>query len=218
MRRRFDPAQNLRGFLEGAPTLLVAGCAALYHLALYGFANRFPSRPAAVFTQRWLDQAMPLWPWTVWVYLSAHLVVLTAFWLTRAPGARTRFAAAFAVAIALSAFVHWAWPVRFPRELFPLQGGGPAVAVLAGLRAVDHAGSAIPSLHVAMVALAALQLARDRNRWAPAIALWALAVTVSTLTTKQHYAVDAVAGVALAAAVDWAVAAVLARGQRRALA
>ena len=71
-----------------------------------------------------------------------------------------------------------------------VQGSGTDVALLVWLRGVDRAGSAFPSLHVAMAVVAALQAKRERFRSAPALALWAVAVALSTLTTKQHYAVD----------------------------
>jgi membrane-associated phospholipid phosphatase len=209
------PGESPSDLIERAPTLAVVACAALYHLLLYGLANRYPAGPVALLQERWLDRAVPLWPWTIWIYASAHLLVVATFWSTRAPGARTRFATVFAVIIPICVLVHWAWPVRFPRELYPLGDGGAGVAFLRWLRNVDRAGSAFPSLHVAMVAASALQAARGRLRGAPAIALWAAAVSISTLTTKQHYAVDVAAGIALALAVDWAVASTDARGRRR---
>ncbi|HZN91297.1 MAG TPA: phosphatase PAP2 family protein, partial [Myxococcales bacterium] len=193
---RDGDAQNLRlswgeaasDFIERAPTLLIAACAAIFHLLLYGLANRFPSGPAMLLRETSLDRSAPLWPWTWWIYASSHALILTAYWLTHAPGARTRFVVVFAVTIALSVFVHWALPVRFPRELYPLQGDGANVALLRWLREVDRPSSAFPSLHVAMAAAAALQAVRQQLRAAPAIGLWALAVALSTLTTKQHYA------------------------------
>jgi membrane-associated phospholipid phosphatase len=209
------PGESLSDLIERGPRSAVVACAALYHLLLYGLANRYPTGPATVLQEGWLDRAAPLWPWTIWIYASAHLLVVATFWSTRAPGARTRFGIVFAVIIPICVLVHWAWPIRFPRELYPLEGGGAGVAFLRWLRDVDRASSAFPSLHVAMVVVSALQAARERMRWAPAIALWAAAVSVSTMTTKQHYAVDVAAGVALALAVDWVVASMDTRGRQR---
>ncbi|HZN92816.1 MAG TPA: phosphatase PAP2 family protein [Myxococcales bacterium] len=218
--RRGD-AQNLRrswaeaasDLIERAPTLLIAAGAALFHLLLYGLANRFPSGPAMLLRETWMDRASPLLAWTSWIYASSHALILTAYWLSpRTQGARTRFVVVFVVTIALSVLIHWALPVRFPRELYPLQGEGLSVDLLRWVREIDHSTSAFPSLHVAMAAAAALQAIRQRLRAAPALGLWALAVALSTLTTKQHYAADVVAGAALAVAVDWAVWRLATRG------
>ena len=77
------------------------------------------------------------------------------------------------------------------------------------LRGVDAAGNACPSLHVATAVFAAFWL----DWMAPALGfgrrlrrinvLWCMLIVFSTLATKQHVVVDALAGALLGASVAW---------------
>jgi membrane-associated phospholipid phosphatase len=66
------------------------------------------------------------------------------------------------------------------------------------VRGVDAATSCVPSLHVADSMLAAFLMRRERPKLFPWLMTWAVAIAVSTLTTKQHYLVDVLTGIALA--------------------
>ncbi len=76
----------------------------------------------------------------------------------------------------------------------------PGFDVLKGL---DTNGNACPSLHVATAVFSGLWLHRlleemgGGRRWQAGNALWCLGIVYSTLATKQHVAVDAIAGLAL---------------------
>ncbi len=56
----------------------------------------------------------------------------------------------------------------------------------------------MPSMHVASSYLAALSLWRGRRTLFAVWLSWATAIAVSTLTAKQHYAIDVLAGAVLA--------------------
>jgi hypothetical protein len=74
------------------------------------------------------------------------------------------------------------------------------------LQGVDASGNACPSLHVASAVFSAIWIDQLlRHLHAPAALrvlnlLWVLLITWSTLATKQHVAIDALAGAALGAA------------------
>lgn len=82
------------------------------------------------------------------------------------------------------------------------------------MKSVDVAGNACPSLHAAFCVFAAAVLhAQLGNLKAPAWltaanVLWCLGILGSTVATRQHVALDAIAGAALggAAAVAYLVA------------
>ncbi len=82
----------------------------------------------------------------------------------------------------------------------------PGVAFLKG---VDAAGNACPSLHVATAVFSAFWLHRQLlsagfGRSSRILnACWCLAIAYSTMATKQHVAVDVVAGGALGTIVAW---------------
>jgi len=77
------------------------------------------------------------------------------------------------------------------------------------LKGVDAAGNACPSLHVAAAVFSAFWI----NRLLPSvglgrrsrlfITLWCAAIAYSTLATKQHVAVDVIAGGALGVVFAW---------------
>ena len=76
----------------------------------------------------------------------------------------------------------------------------PAFAVIQGL---DAPGNACPSLHVATAAFSAIWLDRLLRELGAEVAtracngLWLLAIAWSTLATKQHVALDVLAGLLL---------------------
>jgi hypothetical protein len=90
------------------------------------------------------------------------------------------------------------------------------------LKAADAAGNACPSLHVAFAVFTALWLGRILGQmgagWAYRAlnALWCLGIIYSTMATRQHVFLDALAGAALGGAVAWAHLGLLASFARRA--
>ena len=77
------------------------------------------------------------------------------------------------------------------------------------LKSVDASGNACPSLHVGFAVFTAfwldclLRRLRLPASWRVVNVGWALAISVSTLGTKQHVAWDAICGAALGMAVAW---------------
>jgi peptidoglycan/xylan/chitin deacetylase (PgdA/CDA1 family) len=104
-------------------------------------------------------------------------------------------------AIALGIF--YFWPTAVPPFVFTPEEN---LSWLALLKSVDAAGNACPSLHVAFAVFTLIWLARLLRHvaapfWAQVLNAGACtAIVYSTLATKQHLAVDALAGIALGAA------------------
>jgi membrane-associated phospholipid phosphatase len=67
------------------------------------------------------------------------------------------------------------------------------------LLSVDTMVNALPSMHVAHTCLAAVALGSRNRLWRIIAPMWAAMIIASTLTTKQHYAIDLPGGMALAA-------------------
>ncbi len=139
-----------------------------------------------------LGPYVSLWPYVV---LGAALV----------EGARELRAYGLAVAaIAGAAFcTYYFWPTVTPPFRFNL-AQHPEFAFL---KHVDASGNACPSLHVAFAVFTAIWLGRVLARaGVPVLARvsnvgWCVAIVYSALATKQHVAIDAVAGGILGAAV-----------------
>ncbi len=113
-------------------------------------------------------------------------------------------------------------PVLGPRDLAHATGGmAPGVGGLFGpvinafFEAGDSLGTAFPSSHCAGSVAAALLVRRHFSRivgWLASI--WAGFIVVSTVYTNNHYAIDAVAGVAVAVLVQKLVSLYMSRPAR----
>lgn len=172
------------------------------HGLMYLLANHYPLGPVQRLPLSRLDLAVPFWPWTVFIYLSDYLLLFVAFQCCRTRASADRFLLTEFFVIALATLTHWSYPVGFPRDLFPLPGelaDAPRRAMVL-LRTFDAETSCLPSLHVAAAVLAPLLIRKDEPRAFPWLFAWALLVALSTMTTKQHYLLDVLAGGALAGA------------------
>jgi membrane-associated phospholipid phosphatase len=134
-----------------------------------------------------IDRAVPFAPWTIAIYASQFGILFFALW--RARTVRPILAAA-AVATIGAAIIFIVFPTAIARPRIDN-------AAFEALWTFDVATNCFPSLHVALAMIAAA-FWPDR-RWRPAAALWAMAIVASTMTTKQHYAVDVAGGAVLGA-------------------
>lgn len=142
-----------------------------------------------------LESGIPFLPWSIWVYLAffpligwaALRVEQALFW---------RFVGACVIAALV------AWSVVL---LYPLSFARPDPASIASawyreiftlVHAADPAHISFPSLHVAVTWVCCFTLWASPGR-ARRLAL-CCAISLSTLTTKQHLVLDAVGGIALA--------------------
>lgn len=182
---------------------LAAAGASVVHLVAYFLANQFPRGAPRELTMTLLDHAVPFLPWTVFIYLSAYVMIIGTFLTCRRRTTADRYVVGQLVLIGVSTLTHWAMPVAFPRGHFPVPAdlaSAPAYAMEL-LRSFDAPTSCMPSLHVSTVVLAALLIQRDRPRAFPWLLAWAGLIALSTMTTKQHYLLDVVAGLVLAMVV-----------------
>jgi membrane-associated phospholipid phosphatase len=171
---------------------------ALQHLALF---------EAREFDLIWIDRWAGFQPAWVWVYQSAYLLMPAAGWFSVSREHLRRYARGF-VLLSLVGFSFFAlYPVACPRpEVVPASG------MFSLLVAYDGRRNAFPSLHCALAAYSVLfghqsigpELPRPTRVGLTLVAaLWVAAIAYSTLATKQHYALDVAAGLALAWSCHW---------------
>jgi membrane-associated phospholipid phosphatase len=167
----------------------------------------FSTQPSMAWIRAWP------WPWLSWIlhlsYLAYYLLVpgpALLLWLTgrRAAARHTVLlvAATFYLCFGLFLLV----PVAGPRYTFPLAvnaatGVGPAVWTQQLLNAGSAWGTAFPSSHVAVALVSSISGARASARIGLAFVPVAALLTLATVYGQFHYALDAAAGAALAAAV-----------------
>ncbi len=184
----FDHLKRLAGFV-------LSGVAVLGFYGISKLAG--PPRTLPLTT---LDLAIPLVPWTVWVYGSGTKAALLAWLMVPDARAGRRLFWTLALCAATTSVFFTFWPTTYPRELWPLPPGTSATLVeFADLRATDSPTNCLPSLHVALAWGLALNwagwLRRGGAPWTAALPIvWAALVSVGTLTTKQHYVVDVPTG------------------------
>jgi len=159
----------------------------LIFCAFYLGAARLGIREPHLLEPSVVDRAVPFLPWTIAVYLSQFAFLFLALWLQTESRSLTRVFAALAIATVVSCAVFVVWPTTIPR---PLANN----AAFDALWLFDVPRNCFPSLHVALAGIAAFFW--PRARWIAVI--WAAAIAVSTLTTKQHYAIDVLGGVVVA--------------------
>ena len=185
--------------------LLMSFAAGATNTYVYGVVNR--NAPGARVLMPWtlIDQWVPFVPSAVWVYLSVHVLVIGAFLsLDGVPRAR-RYTTAYLLTLFVGVTVHWFLPAELPRDAWPVLGDTLSNQVLIKLRELDTPMSCWPSMHVAFSWLAALALWKSGKKRFVGAAVWAFAVSASTMLTKQHYLVDVVGGLVLAVVAWWAL-------------
>jgi membrane-associated phospholipid phosphatase len=194
---------KLPRFIRPENKAFVCAAAAAAVMGLYVASNHDP-----IFTPRplpylWIDGVVPFLPWTSWIYVSAFALIPIAFFNARTQLAAHRLFYSFLALGAISTLFFVLLPTSYPRYRFPLPEGLSLAQSLplVIIRTFDRVINCAPSLHVSGTVLACLALVSAKNKRVAIYVIWTLIVALSTMTTKQHYFVDVVAGALLAAAV-----------------
>jgi len=170
----------------------------LFFLA-YFWLLQHPLRPPTIMPFTALDRWVPFQPATLPLYLSLWVYVSLAPGLIADRRELASYAGA-ALALSLAGLaVFLVWPTAVP---VTGQTWAPDSA-FAFLKNTDATGNACPSLHVAFAVFTALEFARLLRGLGAGRAtrivnwLWCAGILYSTLATRQHVALDVVAGALL---------------------
>jgi membrane-associated phospholipid phosphatase len=143
------------------------------------------------------DRLMPLEPAWMGVYASLYIFVLLPWIVVRDRALRRRAMQAYIAVLLVSYGGFILYPTIGPRPDRVLADGF-AASTLRLQYSLDWPYNCFPSLHVAESFVSALTCFRVHKAVGRIAVLWAALIAVSTVFTKQHYVVDAVAGAALA--------------------
>ena len=152
-----------------------------------------------------LDRLIGFEPWSLAPYASLWLYISCAPMLLSGRRQYLLYGSSAVLLAAVGFTLFFFWPTAVPAPDVDW-GRYPYVAFL---KSVDAAGNACPSLHVAYAVLTALWLQRllgeiGAPSWLRALNwVWCAVIAYSTLATKQHLALDLVAGALLGAALTW---------------
>ncbi|UST53084.1 phosphatase PAP2 family protein [Comamonadaceae bacterium OTU4NAUVB1] len=160
---------------------------------------RHPGGSVTVMPLTVVDGWIAFRPEALPAYLSLWLYVGFGPGLQRDLAALLAYAAWIVAMCATGLLLFYLWPTAIPPPDVDASGF-PGFALLQG---VDAAGNACPSMHVAAAMFTVLRVAEIlRVAAAPATlrvlnVAWFLAIAWSTLATRQHVALDALAGALL---------------------
>lgn len=174
---------------------LIAGA----FFAGYFLLLKFPLWPPTPMPVTAPDRWIAFSPTALWLYVSLWIYVPLAPGLLQD---RRELLDYYVAVIALSLAgmsVFLLWPTASPRPMLDWNLYPPLGPIIAA----DDAGNALPSLHAAFSVFSGIWLDRLLRRaaaptgWRIASAAWGLGILYSTLATRQHVAVDVIAGTAL---------------------
>jgi membrane-associated phospholipid phosphatase len=190
------------------PTILkTIGISAFTFLFFQGYFYllNHPAHAVTIVPATAVDALIGFQPWTLIPYLSLWVYVSLAPGLLLTFREMIRYGAAASV-VSLVGFAVFYF---FPTAIVPPAIDWQAHPEFGFLKAIDASGNACPSLHVAFAIFTACNVQRTlREIGAPRAVFflnwfWALAITYSTIATKQHVALDALAGTILGVAGAW---------------
>ena len=191
--------------------LLAAAIGVLFTTA-YLLIGHFPVAPVRHLPLTWLDRATGFHPYSwVWIYQSVYVPINVIPWLAGRREELRRYVRGFLLVALVSFAVFVAWPKREPKP--PVENPRGMIWLL---QLYDTPYNTLPSLHAALLvytlAFGRRVLGDDAPPGLKLICVaWAALILYATLATKEHYALDIVAGVALGRVGDrWAW-----RGARR---
>ena len=180
--------------------LLLLGALAVHFLAYFtGRALAIPKTPYNVAIP--IDTQIPLIPWTILIYWGGALLWVVNYiaGVKYDKGNGYRFIGAHFIGVIISFFFF----VFFPTEISRPEVTGHSFCewILKLTYLVDEGNNCFPSMHCFLSWISWIGVRRNRfiPRTYQAISLLiAVSICISTLTVKQHYLLDVLAGIILA--------------------
>ena len=151
----------------------------------------------------WLDHAMPLWPAWIAVYGSLYMCAfLLPLVVVRGRELFRQSLKAYLFVMLVLYVGFWFYPTIAPlTEKTTVTGFAEWSLQL--FYDIDQPYGCFPSLHVAYSFVGALACHRMHRSVGVAASLWSVLIGLSTVYTKQHFVVDAIAGGILGIAAYW---------------
>lgn len=177
----------------------------VYAAAIYLTSNHFHFFPPQLLPMSWVDLTVPFIPETVWIYISEYLFFATVYICCKDMVNCNKYIYSFLALQTVSVLIFWIWPTTYPRDQFPLPEDLDALTYYAfnSLRQADTPANCCPSLHVSSIYLSTFIFLDEQRKKFPFFFIWGTAIAASTLTTKQHYLVDVIAGFLMAVISYW---------------
>ena len=163
----------------------------IVYVCCYAFLNNIVFfSPTELFLFNF-EKQIPLMPNFIWIYLSVAIMVPMVFFFTKDNFLAKKFIWSFNVLIATSFICFLFFPTIYPRHNYPTNS---EILHFFWVN-LDQPVCCFPSLHVGGAILAAVVSWYQRKFY---YIVWAILIAISTLTLKQHYFIDVMAGSSIA--------------------
>jgi len=139
-----------------------------------------------------LDEAIPFLPWTI----APYLILVLGMYLFAFIDNEDDFISALValtIAVCINYLTYIIYPTTYPRPPLP-QSTELGASLYHWLVSIDTPANCFPSGHITTPAIGCWYLARHHTTLRPFLFITFLILSVTTLTTKQHYAIDIPAG------------------------
>jgi hypothetical protein len=183
--------------------VLTVGVALLFFCGYFAVGLSTEHRKAHEFSTP-LDGRIPFLARSIWVYLWSFSASVIPLCFIRSRRLFRRSALAFAVAICASFICFTALPVtalHLRADAAQLSQPGPSDWAVSAIYSLDPPYNLFPSLHVSLTALAAMAVWKADRRYGAVFLIGLGLVAIAVCTTKQHFIVDSLGGLVIAAVV-----------------
>lgn len=161
------------------------------YILTYVLTNRFPVREPVQLPVTWLDEAIPFLPFMIPVYVSYLVYAFIVIARSREDHEVNEIFHITHVQLLTCLVFFLSFPVTFPRDLYYFSD--PLTSLFNRFWIwFDAPNNCFPSLHTANCCLAIHYSLDKKHRWL--FVTWGLLIIAGTLTCKQHYVIDILAG------------------------
>lgn len=171
-----------------------------YTAALHTPANTFPMYEPVIVPPTGIDFLIPLIPWTVIPYLTYFLLVPSMLYFYR----KEVIVSGMYLSVILCTSFHLLFVNFVPSQLQYYDWGRANYWLTQFLEKADTPLAVLPSGHVALPTTIIVLTFANKLKWRYFYLIWGTLVSLSTLTTKQHYLHDLMGGVLVGIMAGWA--------------
>jgi len=145
------------------------------------------------------EKAIPPMASTVWFYCSDYLYIFVVLAILSDKENLSRTFYGFILLLLICMVVFFVYPTVYDRPGFFYEGLSGQLLKL--VHSLDTPNNCCPSVHVGATFLCCFAFIYEKRRYLPIFIIWALIISISTLTLKQHYVLDIIWGFLLAVIV-----------------
>lgn len=165
-------------------------------LIFYGATNRYPIFEPKLLPLTPIDDFFGFHPWTVWIYISDYFLMFCPPFFIKKREVVERLIKAVVINFLLHFPIFFLIPTTMIRP--PLVEENLTNTVFHFMRLIDTPVNCFPSQHVSLCFVMAMVFLNYKKKIGVLFLVWAVLISLSTMTTKQHYMWDVLGGLTVA--------------------